>query len=224
MEYRFILIMNKHDVKNRYLLPRIDDLFDQLQGSSIYSKINLRLGYHQLRVREEDIPKTAFRNTYGHYDFPSSAFWATNAHCVIHGPHETVLCKRILDKFLICVPRRNSHNTLSNAKEHEEPLKTILELLKKEELYAKFSKCEFWINTVKFLKHVIDSSGIHVDPAKIEAVKNWASPTTPSEIRQFLGLAGYYRRFIEGFFEIAKPMTELTQKNHKCKTRGEETE
>ncbi|GJT85705.1 putative reverse transcriptase domain-containing protein [Tanacetum coccineum] len=107
--------------------------------------------------------------------------------------------------------------------EHEEHLKTILELLKKEELYAKFSKCEFWINTVKFLGHVIDSSGIHVDPAKIEAVKNWASPTTPSEIRQFLGLAGYYRRFIEGFSKIAKPMTELTQKNQKFDW-GEEQE
>ncbi|GKG43257.1 hypothetical protein Tco_0479941, partial [Tanacetum coccineum] len=93
-------------------------------------------------------------------------------------------------------------------KEHEEHLKTILELPRKEELYAKFSKCEYWINTVKFLGHVIDSSGIHIDPAKIEAVKNWASPTTPLEIRQFLGLAGYYRRFIQGFSKIAKPMTE----------------
>ncbi|GJV28572.1 putative nucleotidyltransferase, ribonuclease H [Tanacetum coccineum] len=110
-----------------------------------------------------------------------------------------------------------------NEKEHEEHLKTILELLKKEELYAKFSKCEFWINTVKFLGHMIDSSGIHVDPAKIEAVKNWASPTTPLEIRQFLGLAGYYRRFIKGFSKIAKPMTELTQKNQKFDW-GEEQE
>ncbi|GJX20257.1 putative reverse transcriptase domain-containing protein [Tanacetum coccineum] len=110
-----------------------------------------------------------------------------------------------------------------NKKEHKEHLKTILELLNKEELYAKFSKCEFWINTVKFLRHVIDNNGIHVDPAKIEAVKNWASPTTPSEIRQFLGLAGYYRRFIEGFSKIAKHMTELTQKNQKF-AWGEEQE
>ncbi|GJU16214.1 reverse transcriptase domain-containing protein [Tanacetum coccineum] len=102
-----------------------------------------------------------------------------------------------------------------NEKEREEHLKTILELLKKEELYAKFSKCKFWINTVKFLGHVIDSSGIHVDPTKIESVKNWASPTTPSEILQFLGLAGYYRRFIEGFSKIDKPMVELTQKDRK---------
>ncbi|GJY02445.1 putative reverse transcriptase domain-containing protein [Tanacetum coccineum] len=102
-----------------------------------------------------------------------------------------------------------------NKKEHEEHLKAILELLKKEELYAKFSKCEFWIPKVQFLGHVIDSQGIHVDPAKIESIKDWASPKTPTEIRQFLGLAGYYRRFIEGFLKIAKSMTKLTQKGVK---------
>nr|GEU69433.1 putative reverse transcriptase domain-containing protein [Tanacetum cinerariifolium] len=102
-----------------------------------------------------------------------------------------------------------------NKEEHEEHLKLILELLKKEELYAKFSKCEFWIPKVQFLEHVIDSKGIHVDPAKIESIKDWASPKTPTEIRQFLGLAGYYRRFIEGFSKIAKSMTRLTQKNVK---------
>ncbi|GJV81703.1 putative reverse transcriptase domain-containing protein [Tanacetum coccineum] len=99
--------------------------------------------------------------------------------------------------------------------EHEEHLKIILELLKKEELYAKFSKCEFWIPKVQFLGHVIDSEGIHVDPAKIESIKDWTSPKSPTEIRQFLGLAGYYRRFIEGFSKIAKPMTKLTQKKVK---------
>ncbi|GJX85687.1 putative reverse transcriptase domain-containing protein [Tanacetum coccineum] len=133
------------------------------------------------------------------------------------------MCKPYLVKFVIVFIDDiliYSHNE----KEHEEHLKTILELLKKEELYAKFSKCEFWINTVKFLGHVIDSSGIHVDPAKIEAVKNWASPTTPSKIRQFLGLAGYYRRFIEGFSKIAKPMTELMQKNQKFDWAEEQEE
>ncbi|GJW41802.1 putative reverse transcriptase domain-containing protein [Tanacetum coccineum] len=139
--------LNKLTVKNRYPLPRIDDLFDQLQGSSVYSKIDLR-----------------------------------------SGPYES---------------------------EHEEHLKQILELLKKEELYAKFSKCEFWIPKVQFLGHVIDSEGIHVDPAKIESIKDWTSPKSPTEIRQFLGLAGYYRRFIKGFSKIAKPMTKLTQKKVK---------
>ncbi|GKE59702.1 putative reverse transcriptase domain-containing protein [Tanacetum coccineum] len=164
----------------------IDDLFDQLQGSSIYSKIDLR---------------------------SVMPFGLTNAPTVFMDLMNRV-CKPYLDKFVI-VFIDDILIYSRNEKEHEEHLKTILELLKKEELYAKFSKCEFWINKVKFLGHVIDSSGIHMDPAKIEAVKNWASPTTPSEIRQFLGLAEYYRRFIKGFSKIAKPITELTQKNQK---------
>ncbi|GJX73592.1 putative reverse transcriptase domain-containing protein [Tanacetum coccineum] len=190
-------------------------------GSIIYLKIDLRLSYHQLRVREEDIPKTAFRTRYRHYEFQVMPFGLTNAPAVFMDLMNRV-CKPYLDKFAI-VFIDDILIYSRNEKEHEEHLKTILELLKKEELYSKFSKCEFWINTVKFLGHVIDSSGIHIDPAKIEAVKNWASPTTPSEIRQFLGLAGYYRRFIEGFPKIAKPMTELTQKNQKFNW-GEEQE
>ncbi|GKD72826.1 putative reverse transcriptase domain-containing protein, partial [Tanacetum coccineum] len=177
--------LNKLTVKNHYPLPRIDDLFDQLQGSSIYSKIDLRSGYHQLRVREEDIPKTAFRTRYGHYEFQVMPFGLTNTPAVFMDLMNRV-CKPYLDKFVIVLINDILIYSL-NEKEHEEHLKTILELLKKEELYATFSKCEFWINTIKFLGPVIDSSGIHVDPAKIEAVKNWASPTTPSEIRQFLG-------------------------------------
>ncbi|GKC19093.1 putative reverse transcriptase domain-containing protein, partial [Tanacetum coccineum] len=147
---------------NRYPLPRIDDLFDQLQGSSVYSKIDLRSGYHQLRVRDEDIPKTAFRTRYGHYEFQSE-------------------------------------------EEHAEHLRLILELLKREKLYAKFLKCDFWLSRVQFLGHVIDSEGIHVDPAKIESIRYWASPKTPTEIYQFLGLAGYYQRCIEeAAFQLLK--------------------
>ncbi|GJS76306.1 putative reverse transcriptase domain-containing protein [Tanacetum coccineum] len=124
------------------------------------------------------------------------------------------VCKPYLDKFVI-VFIDDILIYLKNKKEHEEHLKLILELLKKEELYAKFSKCEFWIPKVQFLGHVIDSEGIHVDPAKIESIKDWTSPKSPTEIRQFLGLAGYYQRFIEGFSKIAKPMTKLTQKKVK---------
>ncbi|GJZ79171.1 putative reverse transcriptase domain-containing protein [Tanacetum coccineum] len=124
------------------------------------------------------------------------------------------VCKPYLDKFVI-VFIDDILIYSKNKQDHEEHLKIILELLKKEELYAKFSKCEFWIPKVQFLGHVIDNKGIHVDPAKIESVKDWASPKTPTEIRQFLGLAGYYRRFIEGFSKIAKPMTKLTQKKVK---------
>nr|GFB71026.1 putative reverse transcriptase domain-containing protein [Tanacetum cinerariifolium] len=124
------------------------------------------------------------------------------------------VCKSYLDKFVI-VFIDDIIIYSKDEKDHEEHLKAILELLKKEESYAKFSKCEFWIPKVQFLGHVIDSQGIHVDPAKIESVKDWASPMSPTMIRKFLGLAGYYRRFIEGFSKIAKPMTKLTQKKVK---------
>ncbi|GKC94500.1 putative reverse transcriptase domain-containing protein [Tanacetum coccineum] len=124
------------------------------------------------------------------------------------------VCKPYLDKFMI-VFIDDILIYSRNKKEHEEHLKLILRLLKKEEFYANFSKCEFWLSKVQFLSHVIDNEGIHVDLAKVESIKDWASPKTPTEIRQFLGLAGYYRRFIEGFLVIAKPVTKLTQKSVK---------
>ncbi|GJX00849.1 putative reverse transcriptase domain-containing protein [Tanacetum coccineum] len=181
--------------KNRYPLPRINNLFDQLQGSSVYLKIDLRSGYHQLRVKDEDIPKTAFRTRYRHYKFQVMPFGLTNAPAVFMDLMNRV-CKPYLDKFVI-VFIDDILIYSRNKEEHANHLRIILELLKKEKLYAKFSKCDFWIHIVQFLGHLIDSQGLHVDPAKIEAVKNWASPTTPTEIRQFLGLASYYRRFIE---------------------------
>ncbi|GJU97435.1 putative reverse transcriptase domain-containing protein, partial [Tanacetum coccineum] len=161
--------LNKLTVKNRYPLSRINDLFDQLQGSGVYSKIDLRSGYHQLHIKEEDIPITAFRTRYGHFEFQVMPFGLTNAPAV----------------FMDLMNR--------DEEEHGKHLKIILELLKKERLYAKFSKCDFWLDSVQFLGHVIDRSSVHVDPAKIEAIKSWAAPTTPTEVRQFLGLAGYYR-------------------------------
>ncbi|GKA17128.1 putative reverse transcriptase domain-containing protein [Tanacetum coccineum] len=203
--------LNKLTVKNRYPLPRIDDLFDQLQGSRFYSKIDLRSGYHQLRVCEEDIPKTAFRTRYGHNEFQVMLFGLTNAPAVFIDLMNRV-CKPYLDKFVIVFI--DDILIYSKSKqEHGEHLKLILELLKKEELYAKFSKYEFWIPKVLFLGHVIDRKGIHVDPAKTKSIKDWASPKSTMETHQFLGLAGYYRRFIEGFLKIAKSMTNLTQKN-----------
>nr|GEW81968.1 hypothetical protein [Tanacetum cinerariifolium] len=201
--------LNKLTVKNRYPLPRTDDLFDQLQGSRVYSKIDLRSGYHQLRVREEDIPKTACRTRYGHYEFQVMPFGLTNAPAVFMDLMNRV-CKQYLDRFVI-MSIDDILIYAKNRKEHEGHFKLILELLKEEELYAKFSKCEFWLSKVQFLGHVIDSKGIHVDPAKIKAIKDWESPKTPTEIRQFLGLAGYYRRFIKGFSKIARPVTKLTQ-------------
>ncbi|GJZ32039.1 putative reverse transcriptase domain-containing protein [Tanacetum coccineum] len=177
--------LNKLTVKNRYPLPRIDDLFDQLQGSSVYSKIDLRSGYHQLRVRDEDIPKTAFRTRYGHYEFQVMPFGLTNAPAVFMDLMNRV-CRPYLDKFVIVFI--DDILIYSKTKEeHDVHLRQILELLKKEELYAKFSKYDFWLPKVQFLRHVIDSEGIYVNPAKIESIKDWESPKTPTEIRQFLG-------------------------------------
>ncbi|GJY92110.1 putative reverse transcriptase domain-containing protein [Tanacetum coccineum] len=162
--------LNKLTIKNRYPLPRIDDLFDQLQGLSVYSKIDLRSGYYQLRVRDEDIPKTAFRTRYGHYEFQVMPFGLTNVPAIFIDLINRV-CKPYLDKFVI-VFIDGILIYSRNKEEHADHLRIILELLKKEKLYAKFSKCDFWISIVEFLGHLIDSQGLHVDPAKIESGKD----------------------------------------------------
>ncbi|GKB28609.1 putative reverse transcriptase domain-containing protein [Tanacetum coccineum] len=170
--------LNKLTVKNRYPLLRNNDLFDQLQGLRVYSKIDLRSGYHQLIVREEDIPKTTFRTRYGHYEFQVMPFGLTNAPTVFMDLMNRV-CKPYLDRVMIVFIDDILIYSKSR-KEHEGHLKLIIRLLKKDELYAKFSKCEFWLSKVQFLRHVIDSEGIHVDPAKIESIKDCATSKTPT--------------------------------------------
>ncbi|KAL0534735.1 hypothetical protein IC582_029028 [Cucumis melo] len=201
--------LNKVTVKNRYPLPRIDDLFDQLQGATVFSKIDLRSGYHQLRIRDGDIPKTAFRSRYGHYKFVVMPFGLTNAPAVFMDLMNRVF-KDFLDSFVIVFIDDILIYSKTEA-EHEEHLHQVLETLRANKLYAKFSKCEFWLRKVTFLGHVVSSEGVSVDPAKIEAVTNWPRPSTISEIRSFLGLAGYYRRFVEDFSRIASPLTQLTR-------------
>ncbi|GKC64160.1 putative reverse transcriptase domain-containing protein [Tanacetum coccineum] len=168
----------------RLASSKMQELSDQLQeladrGLSVYSKIDLRSGYHQLRVRDEDIPNTAFRTWYRYYEFQVMPFGLTNAPAVFMDLMNRV-CKPYLEKLVI-VFIDDILIYSRNKEEHADHLRIILELLKKEKLYAKFSKCDFWISIVQFLGHMIDSQGIHDDPAKIEAVKNWASPTTPTE-------------------------------------------
>nr|GEV98237.1 putative reverse transcriptase domain-containing protein [Tanacetum cinerariifolium] len=177
------------------------------------NKLTVKNRYHQLRVRDEDIPKTAFRTRYRHYKFQVMPFGLTNAPAIFMDLMNHV-CKPYLDKFVIVFIDDILIDS-RNKEEYANHLRIILELLREEKLYVKFSKCDFCISIVQFLRHLIDSQGLHVDPAKIEAVKNWASHTTPIEIRQFLGLTGYYRRFIKDFSKIAKSLTELTQKNKK---------
>ncbi|KAL0537650.1 hypothetical protein IC582_026633 [Cucumis melo] len=201
--------LNKVTVKNRYPLPRIDDLFDQLQKATVFSKIDLRSGYHQLRIRDNDIPKTAFRSRYGHYEFIVMSFGLTNASAVFMDLMNRVF-KDFLDSFVIIFIDDILIYSKTKA-EHEEHLRQVLETLQANRLYAKFSKCEFWLKKVSFLGHVVSSEGVSVDPAKIEAVTNWPRPSTVIEIRSFLGLAGYYKRFVEDFSRIASPLTQLTR-------------
>ena len=205
--------LNHVTIKNRYPIPRIDDLFDQLQGAIYFSKVDLRSGYHQLRVKAEDVAKTAFRTRYGHYEFLVMPFGLTNAPAAFMDMMNRVF-KEYLDQFVVVFI--DDILIYSKSREdHEVHLRLILQRLRENKLYAKLKKCDFWMEKVAFLGHVVSKDGICVDPAKVEAILNWEQPKTVTEVRSFLGLAGYYRRFVEGFSRIATPLTQLTRKNTK---------
>ena len=205
--------LNRVTIKNRYPLPRIDDLFDQLRGARVYSKIDLRTGYHQLRVRDTDIPKTAFRTRYGHFEFTVIPFELTNAPAAFMDLMHRVF-QPYLDQFVVVFVVDILIYSQSEW-EHEYHLRIILQLFRDHQLYTKFSKCEFWLTEMRFLEHVVSASGVSVDPEKVEAAMSWERPKSVFEIRSFLGLAGYYRRFIKDFSRIATPMTRLTRKEVK---------
>ena len=210
MDYRQL---NRVTIKNRYPLPRIDDLFDQLRGARVYSKIDLRTGYHQLRVREIDIPKIAFRTRYGHFEFTVMPFELTNVPVAFMDLMHRIF-QPYLDQFFIMLVDDILIYSQSEW-EHEYHLGIVLQLLRDYQLYVKFSKCKFWLTEVRFLRHVVSTSGVSIDPEKVEAVMSWDRPKSIFEICSFLGLAGYYKRFIEDFSRIAAPMTRLTRKEVK---------
>ncbi|WVZ88830.1 hypothetical protein U9M48_035300 [Paspalum notatum var. saurae] len=203
--------LNKVTIKNKYPLPRIDDLFDQLQGACVFSKIDLRSGYHQLKIRPSDIPKTVFTTKYGLYEYTVMSFGLTNAPAYFMQLMNSVFID-YLDKFVVVFIDDILIYSKTEA-EHEEHLRLVLQRLREHKLYAKFSKCEFWIDEVRFLGHVVSKIGIAVDPSKVSTVTNWKVPEIPKEVCGFLGLAGYYRRFIENFSRIAKLMTSLLEKD-----------
>ena len=202
--------LNAVTIKNKYPLPRIDDLFDQLQGACVFSKIDLRSGYHQLKIRPIDIPKTAFITKYGLFEYTVMSFGLTNAPAFFMHMMNKVFME-YLDKFVVVF----IDDILVYSKteeEHENHLRLVLQKLRENKLYAKLSKCAFWIYEVQFLGHIISKGGIAVDPSKVKDVSDWPIPQNVREVRGFLGLAGYYRRFIENFSKIAKPMTSLLEK------------
>jgi hypothetical protein len=203
--------LNAVTVKNKYPLPRIDILFDQLSKTKVFSKIDLRSGYHQIKIRPKDVPKTAFSMRYGLYEYLVMSFGLTNAPAHFMYLLNSVFMPK-LDKFMV-VFIDDILIYSENEEDHAEHLRVVLTRLREHKLYAKFSKCEFWLREVPFLGHVLSDGGIVVDPTKVQEVLDWKAPISVHEVQSFLGLAGYYRRFILDFCKIAKSMTRLLQKD-----------
>jgi hypothetical protein len=205
--------LNAVTIKNKYPLPRIDILFDQLTGANVFSKIDLRSSYHQIKNKPSDVPKMAFLTRYGLYEYLVMSFGLTNAPAYFMYFMNSVFMPE-LDKFVMVF----IDDILIYSKtedDHANHIHVILQRLHDHRLYAKFSKCEFWLDSVKFLGHTISSEGISVDPTKVQEVMDWKPPTLVHQIRSFLGLVRYYRRFIPDFSKIAKPMTKLLKKEVK---------
>ena len=202
--------LNSITIKNKYPLPRIDELMDRLQGSSYFTKIDLRSGYHQVRIHADDVCKTAFRTRYGHYEFCVMPFGLTNApatfmhlmHSIL-SPHLDTFVIVFLDDILIY------SKTLS---EHTQHVRQVLELLRKHKLYGKESKCEFFKTQVEFLGHIVGREGVRMMEEKLKAVEEWPTPKSVDDIRSFLGTTGYYRKFIQSYSRIASPLTHLLHK------------
>src|SRR5438105_3958051 len=205
--------LNEVTVKNKYPLPDINILFDQLAGARVFSKIDLRSGYHQIRVREEDIPKTAFSTRYGFYEYLVMSFGLTNAPAFFMYLMNSVFMMELDVCIVVFIDDVLVYS--KNEEEHAKHLRIVLERLREHQLYAKLSKCQFWLKEVSFLEHVLSAKRVAVDPSKVQEVLEWKSPTSVTEIRSFLGLAGYYRRFIQDFSKIVKPMMKLLQKEAK---------
>jgi hypothetical protein len=183
-----------------------------MRGAKVFSKIDLCSGYHQMRIRLSDIPKTAFTTRYELYEYTVMSFGLTNAPAYFMYLMNKVFME-YLDKFVVVF----IDDILIYSKNEEEHLRLVLQKLREHQLHAKFSRCDFWLKEVSFLGHIITDGGISVDPTKASDVLKWEPPQTVKEIRSFFGLAGYYRRFIEGFSKIARPLTALLEKDKEFK-------
>ena len=202
--------LNKITKKNVYPLPRIDELLDRLQGAKFFTKIDLRQGYHQIRIKEADVEKTAFRTRYGHYEYTVLPFGLTNAPATFMGLMNEVF-RPLLDKSVVVY----LDDILIYSRtwdEHKRHIAEVLERLRENKLYAKLSKCEFGKEEVEFLGHIVTHKGVKVDSKKVEAVRSWPLPLDIHDLRAFLGLANYYRRFVRDYSKMTLPLTQMLKK------------
>jgi hypothetical protein len=206
VDYR---VLNNSTIKNRYALPLADDCFDRARGAQFFSKLDLHSGFWQIRLAEQSATMTAFRTRFGHYEYTVLPMGLCNAPGTFMHVMNSVFRKQ-LDRFML-VFLDDIFIYSRTESEHISHLREVLEVLRREKLYLKPSKCEWMLPEVEFLGHRIGRDGLAVDPHKVDAVKQWPTPTNVSELRSFLGLAGYYRRFLEQYSQIALPLTELTK-------------
>ena len=202
--------LNKITIKNKYPLPRTDQLIDSLSNAKVFSSLDLQSGYHQIRIPDEDVPKTAFRTPFGHYEFKVLSFGLTNAPATFQATMNHVF-RPYLHKFVVVY----IDDILVFSKSHEEHLehlRIVMQTLRDNDFKIKLSKCEFEKPEVKFLGHIVGANGVKVDTDKISVIQNWCQPTNLSALRSFLGLAQYFRKFIQDFSKIATPLTNLTKK------------
>ncbi|CAI7741297.1 unnamed protein product [Closterium sp. NIES-54] len=203
--------LNKQTIKNKYLIPKIDDLLDQLRGATVFSKLDLRSGYWQIRMADNSIHKTTFRTQYGSYEYLVMPFGLTNAPAIFQAKMNHIL-RALLDE---CVVMYLDDILIysRDMKQHIEHLRRVFKILRRENFYVKLSKSEFALKKVQFLGHTVSAQGVHVDPKKIEAVRTWKTPENVKELQQFLGFANYYNRFVPQYAKIATPLTNLLKKN-----------
>ncbi|CAI7807621.1 unnamed protein product [Closterium sp. NIES-54] len=203
--------LNKPTVKNKYPIPRIDDLLDQLRGATVFSKLDLRSGYWQIKMADNLIHKTAFRTRYGSYEYLVMPFGLCNTLATFQAEMNHIL-RPLLDECVV-VYLDDILIYSKNMKEHVEHLRKVFEILRKNKFYVKLSKSDFALKKVQFLRHMVSAEGVHVDPRKIEAGKKWKVPENMKELQQFLGFTNYNNRFVPQYAKIAAPLTDLLKKD-----------